>query len=147
MYDRNSGNVKLVDFGMAQKVKGKLKDDTYAVSLLSTPKYVPPEMATEFKSYKTSDVFQLGVLFHELLTGYHPFAACNFEEGDSYRESEIVKYALANLCNERDKEYDVLKQNPEIDSLVESMLDKDYKKRPKPSVVRDKLDEIIENYG
>jgi len=139
-------NVKLVDFVMAQSIDGDLDDGTYVTSLLSTPKYVPPEMALHFRSYAKSDVFQLGILFHELLTGTHPFAVHNFRTGDAYRESEIIKYSLANVYNGRDREHDVLKENADLDTLLGEMLEKDHKKRPSPKEINCQLGKIKERY-
>jgi hypothetical protein len=72
----------LCDFGMAQKGER-------VTSMLSTLEYVPPEMAREFTATAKSDVFQLGILLHQLLTGRHPFS-----------DGEGFEVALANLWDE-----------------------------------------------
>jgi serine/threonine protein kinase len=118
---------------MAQNAKKDEVGNSYAQSLLSTPRYVPPEMATTFTSYKKSDIFQLGILFHELLTGEHPFARCelyNFKEGDENRESELVKYVPANTYNDYNSQPDLLKNDSKLNTIIGQMLNKDYKKRP-----------------
>jgi serine/threonine protein kinase len=68
----------LCDFGMAQRGER-------VTSMLSTLEYVPPEMAREFRANAKSDVFQLGILLHQLLTGKHPFS-----------DGEGFEVALAN---------------------------------------------------
>jgi serine/threonine protein kinase len=68
------GQVKLLDFGIA-----KLVGDDEAVSLLTreggvalTPKYAAPEQVTGGTITTATDVYTLGVLLFELLTGQHP---------------------------------------------------------------------------
>ena len=121
MYDGQ--RVVMLDFGMSHLFDEAVNSESKCMSVLSTPKYIPPEMMTSLTSYKNSDVFQLGVLFHELLTGIHPFDRVNFKEGDSYRESEVIKYGLANLYNEPEFSHEIFGRKT-LRGLVESMLSK-----------------------
>ena len=68
------GQVKLLDFGIA-----KLLGDDEAMSMLTreggvalTPKYAAPEQVTGGPITTATDVYTLGVLLFELLTGQHP---------------------------------------------------------------------------
>ena len=68
------GQVKLLDFGIA-----KLLGDDEAMSMLTreggvalTPKYAAPEQVTGGAITTATDVYTLGVLLFELLTGQHP---------------------------------------------------------------------------
>ena len=68
------GQVKLLDFGIA-----KLLGDDEAMSMLTreggvalTPKYAAPEQVTGGQITTATDVYTLGVLLFELLTGQHP---------------------------------------------------------------------------
>ena len=68
------GQVKLLDFGIA-----KLLGDDEAMSMLTreggvalTPKYAAPEQVTAGDITTATDVYTLGVLLFELLTGHHP---------------------------------------------------------------------------
>jgi len=68
------GQVKLLDFGIA-----KLLGDDEAMSMLTreggvalTPKYAAPEQVTAGQITTATDVYTLGVLLFELLTGHHP---------------------------------------------------------------------------
>jgi eukaryotic-like serine/threonine-protein kinase len=69
------GQVKLLDFGIAKLLSG---DDEAAASLLTregvalTPKYAAPEQVTGGAITTATDVYTLGVLLYELLTGQHP---------------------------------------------------------------------------
>ncbi len=66
-------DVKLMDFGIA-----KMSENDPLPSVMSiaegTPLYVAPEQATGGDADERSDIYSLGVLMYELLTGHPPFA-------------------------------------------------------------------------
>ena len=66
----NDGHVKLIDFGLAKE--GVMGND-YAQTFCGSPAYLAPELLKEKKFNKSSDIYQIGVLFFELLTGKPPF--------------------------------------------------------------------------
>jgi eukaryotic-like serine/threonine-protein kinase len=63
---------KLLDFGMA-KLLGESPVHTVSGTPIGTPLYMSPEQARGEKVDQRSDVYALGVLCHELLTGQLPF--------------------------------------------------------------------------
>ena len=65
------GSAKLTDFGLA-KLKGKAQI-TRAGSTLGTAAYVSPEQLRSEDADRRSDLFSLGVVLYELLTGHLPF--------------------------------------------------------------------------
>jgi serine/threonine protein kinase len=133
--------VKILDFGMAQMFDGPVDSETEARSLLSTPAYIPPEWGRTFTAYASSEVFQLGVLFHQLMTGKHPFAQYDFTEGDKHRESEIMKYSLSNMYNDYSP-IEILSEPGRWD-ITCRMLDKDYTARPTMKDVAEELDRYV----
>jgi WD40 repeat protein/serine/threonine protein kinase len=70
---------KVIDFGVAKAIGHRLSEKTvYTVqgSLIGTPAYMSPEQAemTGLNIDTTSDVYSLGVMLYELLTGNLPFS-------------------------------------------------------------------------
>lgn len=67
------GRVKLLDFGLARPAAGG--SQTHPGFIIGTPGYLSPEQCRGEKVTGRSDVFALGVILHELLTGQPPFPA------------------------------------------------------------------------
>src|SRR5262249_45315717 len=68
-----SGRVLVMDFGLARSVEMSGLTQTGAV--LGTPAYMSPEQAKGTALDERSDLFSLGIIFYELLTGETPFKA------------------------------------------------------------------------
>jgi tRNA A-37 threonylcarbamoyl transferase component Bud32 len=65
----------VTDFGLAKRVDGH-KGMTQSGAIVGTPSYMPPEQARSEKVLTTAvDVYSLGAIFYELLTGRPPFRA------------------------------------------------------------------------
>jgi len=65
------GRVYLMDFGLARSME--LVGMTRTGALIGTPTYMSPEQARGEKADVRTDVFALGVIFYELLTGKRPY--------------------------------------------------------------------------
>lgn len=72
MLDRN-GRVYVMDFGIARSAY--LPGMTQTGALIGTPEYMSPEQARGEDLDERSDIFSLGVIFYELLTGKSPYAS------------------------------------------------------------------------
>jgi serine/threonine-protein kinase len=68
------GSPKLLDFGIAKLIDSDSQAETTAVERRLTPSYASPEQLRGERITVTTDVYSLGVLLYELLTGVHPFA-------------------------------------------------------------------------
>jgi serine/threonine protein kinase/Tfp pilus assembly protein PilF len=72
MVDRR-GRVAVMDFGIARSIE--MTGLTQTGALIGTPRYMSPEQAKGEKIDSRSDLFSLGLIFYELLTGKSPYEA------------------------------------------------------------------------
>ncbi len=69
------GSVKITDFGIARMRNNEVK--TMTGMILGSPKYMSPEQVSGKRADNRSDIFSLGVVLYEMLTGTSPFVADN----------------------------------------------------------------------
>jgi serine/threonine protein kinase len=113
----NSGDIKLIDFGFAKVVESNTMNETFC----GTPMYMAPEIfksREDNKKYTSkSDLWSLGIILYEMITGYPPFHVKHI--------SELVKQ-----INEKNIIIpDALEISKECQSLLFSLLEIDPEKR------------------
>lgn len=111
----DNGLVKITDFGIAMALNSTKLTQTNSV--MGSVHYLPPEQANGKGSTVKSDIYSLGILMYELLTGSVPF------KGDT-----AVEIALKHM---KEKIPSIRKQNPTIPQSVENIVLKATAKNPK----------------
>lgn len=81
------GHIKVMDFGIAQIIS-EANSNEGGGSSMGTPAYMSPEQVYGQKLDQRSDVYSLGVLFHQMLTGRAPY------DSTTMSELEIKRYVV-----------------------------------------------------
>ena len=71
---RKNGSIALIDFGLAKRAKLETAI-TDKGEIFGTPYYMSPEQGHGNGVDERSDIYSLGVIFYEMLTGHKPFTA------------------------------------------------------------------------
>src|SRR5699024_3575887 len=100
------GNVKVTDFGIAVALSATSLTQTN--SILGSVHYLSPEQARGGMATKKSDIYSLGIVFYELLTGRLPFSG-----------QSAVSIALKHLQSDTPS---VRQINPDIPQSVENIV-------------------------
>ena len=69
--------IKLIDFGIAMKEDARRLTFVNVSSLLGTPDYISPEQVKGGRGDQRSDIYSVGIILYEMLTGVVPFAGPN----------------------------------------------------------------------
>lgn len=73
--------IKLIDFGIVKNLSDKSPNLSMAGQFLGKPAYAAPEIVNGYinDQNKTTDIYSIGILFYELLTGHLPFEGTSDE--------------------------------------------------------------------
>jgi tetratricopeptide (TPR) repeat protein len=116
----DDGRVKVLDFGMAYAF-GRRREDG------GTPAYMAPEQSSGAPEDERTDVFAMGAMLYQMLSGELPYPVGSGEANRSWRKPQVL---------------DVPEQ-PALGELVERMLEKDPTRRPRDGAeVLEELSEI-----
>lgn len=75
IYYTQSGQIKIMDFGLAIPRTGDTKRLTAMGTIIGTPAYLSPEQAQGLKLDQRTDIYSTGIVLYEMLTGLLPFDA------------------------------------------------------------------------
>ena len=103
LYD---GTIKIVDFGAATHISSRNEKQIFG-----TVNYLAPEVITNKKYSVQSDIYSLGIIFYELLTGELPFQGSNSKEIiEAHAKADVIQLDLfSNTFNTEDLKYVVNK--------------------------------------
>jgi serine/threonine-protein kinase len=104
---QKDGTVKVTDFGIARIVTSS---KTQTGVMMGTPSYMSPEQITSAKVDGRADMFSLGVVLFEMLTGHKPFVSDN---------PATLMFQIA-----KDPHPSILKIRPDLPTAVEAIIDK-----------------------
>jgi len=112
---QDSGEIKITDFGIAMALNNTQLTQTNSV--MGSVHYLPPEQASGKGATVKSDIYSMGILFYELLTGNLPF-----------RGDNAVEIAFKHIKNDIPS---IRESNPSIPQSIENIVLKATAKNPK----------------
>ncbi len=115
-YDKK---VKITDFGIAHFDDTEITQHTRMGDVLGTPQYMPPEQLEGAAIDGRSDLFSVGVIFYQMLTGDRPF------KGDSVAS---LMYQITTVTPKPVSDFDPTIP-PSVTRIVQKLLHKDPDKR------------------
>lgn len=127
--------VKVLDFGIAAVVSEAIGRKTVPGTIMGTPAYMSPEQATGATATPGFDIYAIGVLIFEALTGDVPFA------------DVIPLRTLARKTVEEPPALEDLRPDapPQLCRLVNSCLSREPERRPRTARdIADELQDILE---
>ncbi len=130
---RPDGFIKVLDFGLARRLTAPFATETLASSAAGLPagtlRYMSPEQLRNEPLTTASDVYALGIVFYELLTGQHPFESTNVME-----TAFGIHAKVAPQASSRQRSVPAW-----LDGLVAAMLSREAADRPTMSAVAETL--------
>ncbi len=120
--------VKLLDFGIAKLLgsDAMLTERTRTGNMMGTPAYMSPEQARGYAVDHRTDLYALGCVAFELVTGRAPYPSDNAAD-------MIAQHLYAEVPSARKLRSDV---PPELDALLSRLIAKDPAGRPSLAIAR-----------
>ncbi|OGL99883.1 hypothetical protein A2501_05120 [Candidatus Uhrbacteria bacterium RIFOXYC12_FULL_57_11] len=121
------GSSMLFDLGLGYVIGGDPAADHDA--FVTDPRYLAPEMVWQHRMGRHTEVFQLGMLYHQLRYGGMAFAVTPVPEDPNSFEAAVMRFGLPSA----------LLRYEGADPLINGMLDQDPAERPSMDEVADRL--------
>ena len=133
LYDEESGRALVSDFGIAAVMPAAEKQPTTKLTqtgmLVGTPQYMSPEQLLSEPVSDKTDIYALGLLGYELVTGKGPFRGTT--------PTELIAAHLRDVPKPLSEVRDDVEA--ELESLIARCLEKDATKRPTAAEVAQRL--------
>lgn len=125
--DGDTAHVKVLDFGLSKLLGDTLSQLTGPRIRLGSPGYMSPEQVDGQTVDQRADLYSLGVILYQLVTGRYPFKA----------DSKAALYAAHRY--QEPTSWAELSENipeePALEALVRSLLAKDKEQRPRSALI------------
>ena len=129
--EKPNAKVKLLDFGLVRTASDTFK--TIDGAILGTPRYMSPEQIKGKEVEQASDLFSLGAVLYQMLSGRPPFG------GDSLHATLLA----VSSCQFESLSEQQLPISPEVSTFVDKLLSANPEDRPQPAdEVVDKLEAL-----
>lgn len=115
------GHVKLIDLGIASRLSAAMS----GTMGYGTPAYMPPEQSSKAPCGRYTDIFALGVMLFEMLTGRTPF---NSDLGNPRAAISDIQRKIANEPTPKMKNFYPF-INDDLQLVVDRALEKDPRRR------------------
>lgn len=127
------GTVKLTDFGLAKYLKGEKLFQSDRKNMPGTITYLSPERINGVNNDPRSDIYSVGLIFYEMLTGEQPFYGSSLEA--------VILSIL------KDEPTPVRDMRPDIPEIVDIIIRKCLSKQPQHRYQRaDDLTYVLKHY-
>jgi tRNA A-37 threonylcarbamoyl transferase component Bud32/tetratricopeptide (TPR) repeat protein len=121
------GTPKLLDFGIAKLLDSSIDQQTQTGYLLMTPDYASPEQVRGDNITVSSDVYSLGVILYEILTGKRPYILKNYSPSEIQQAICTGSIPRPNLTTDLDTillkalHLDPLRRYPSVEKFSEDL--------------------------
>ena len=117
-----AGHIRLADFGLAKENVNPLNP---AMSFCGSPAYLAPEVLSKTGSEKSADIYGIGAIMYEMLSGMPPFYSDSIKELFRNIKRGLLSYPKFIKNDAQD--------------LMRTLMNKDPKKRPKFSQIKNHI--------
>lgn len=108
--------IKLIDFGFSCPIP----KENYMSEILGTPSYMAPEIIEDGSYTKMADLWSVGIIFYNMLTGNNPFYFGSIDLNN--QNSENLDMIQSRVVSQKIN-FDIIK-NKDLRGLCEGLLDK-----------------------